>query len=463
MKTTTPSAGAGLRDAVLRFVTEHAPALRSARLVLAASGGADSTAMVSLLAEAGIAAPGRAVIAYFDHRLRGSEAGERERAAVRALASRYGLDLEVGEWSDPRPAEAAAREARYAFLREIAARYRAEAVMTGHTQDDQAETIVLHALRGAGLHGLAGIAPVTPSPGGDGLLLVRPILEVAREQTRGHCRALALDFVDDESNDDTKFLRNRVRSELMPAMDRDALLALGASARRRAAVLETEAASVLTGVQSGDPPQVILSREALAALSPQALPHAFRLALVRLLGDVREFDRQHYEALVRSASARTGAVLQLPRGVRATVDARDLVLSLGAALPAPIPPDVELAPPFEGTLGAWYVSLVSDHGTLLGKSETRLRVPQAAALRARRPGDRIRPRGLGGHKKLQDYYVDRKIPRRERDAAPVLARGNDVLWTPFGPVEEHPEGTRMHLAWHRIEPTNPVRNRCRIP
>ena len=96
--------------------------------------------------------------AHFDHGLRGEEAAAGDRAAVEALCARYGIELEVGAWDAPARGEAAAREARYAFLRDVAATRGIDVIATGHTADDQAETVVLHAARGAGLHGLRGMA-----------------------------------------------------------------------------------------------------------------------------------------------------------------------------------------------------------------------------------------------------------------------------------------------------------------
>lgn len=452
---------AGLRERVLAYLDEHAPALHSARLVLAASGGPDSTAMVSLLAEAGVAAPGRALLAYFDHRLRGREAGERERAAVADLASRYGLELTVGEWSRPQRSEAAARAARYALLHKEAQRFGAGAVLTGHTADDQAETVLMHAMRGARLHGLSGIAPVSPFPGARGLLLVRPVLSLGRDETRAHCQAQRLPFVDDESNEDRRYLRNRIRHDVLPRAGRDALLALSAAARAGAAALDAEAVRALIGSGSG---QVTLLRPALRALSPDAVAHAYRLALVLLLGDARDFDRRHYAMLARCASGRTGVVLQLPRGVRATVDAGEVVLSVGEAGPPAVPAHFEQPLPWTGEIGGWRVAVTRGPETATCGWETALVVaPADAVLRARRPGDRIRPRGLGVRKKLQDEYVDRKVPRRERAGAPVLATAAEVLWTPFGPVEQREEGELLSVSWRRLETGNSARNRSEIP
>jgi tRNA(Ile)-lysidine synthase len=426
------------------------------RVVLAASGGGDSTAMVSLLCEAGLVERERAVVAHFDHRLRGGDDAASERAAVEALCERYGLELEVGAWAEPRGGEAAARAARYAFLLEVARRRGATAVVTGHTSGDQVETVVMHSLRGAGLHGLAGMAVDARWPFGDGPRLLRPLLRVSREETRAYCAAHDLRFADDPSNEARTFLRNRVRHELLPRLEamapgsREALLRLAEDAREGIAALEAVAAGALLDDEPHDG-MVCLSRDALLALPPAVVPYAYRLALVRLRGEARDVGRRHYAVLARAASAGTGSTFELPRGVVVTVDPDAVVVSIGAPHVGRIDDDVELPLPFEGVVGSWSLS-VTDAG---GDRHDVVRLPAGAVVRGRRPGDRLRPAGMragraGGHKKLQDYYVDRKVPRRERDAAPVIAVGREVLWTPYGATVGSDEGAPYRVRCERV-------------
>ena len=155
-------------------------------------------------------------------------------------------------------------------------------------------------------------------------------------------------------------------------------------------------------------------------MPPALAPYAYRLALVALRGDARDIERRHYELLRGVADAVTGSTFELPRGVVVTVDADAVVLSLGAPWAPAIAADFERALPFAGEAGAWSLEVAAGDGAGDG---TLLVAPADAVVRARRPGDRIAPRGMSGHKKLQDYYVDRKVPRRERDAAPVIACG----------------------------------------
>src|SRR5262249_8413906 len=137
------------------------PALAAGEAVLAVSAGGDSIAMAALLCEAGIIHPARCVVAHFDHPLRGAHAAARDGAAVEEPSSRYPLALELGAWDAPVGGETAAREARYGFLSGVARRRGLGVITTGHTSDDQVETVLMHAMRGAGLRGMRGMQAET--------------------------------------------------------------------------------------------------------------------------------------------------------------------------------------------------------------------------------------------------------------------------------------------------------------
>jgi tRNA(Ile)-lysidine synthase len=441
-----------LRGRVRDFVGQALPALHDAQAVLAASGGADSTALVALLCDAGVVDPARVVIAHFDHRLRSAEASRADAVAVQELARRYGIEAVFGAWASPRRSEGAAREARYEFLRAVAERCGCVAAVTGHTADDQAETILMHATRGAGLHGLAGMAPDAPWPDGRTRLRVwRPLLDLRRAETRAYCDASGLAFVEDASNEDRAWLRNRLRRDVLPRLSTDggetahaALIAIGAAARRAATALDAIAAGALK--ENAADGIAVLDRRGVAALQRSAVPHAFRLALVRLLGDAREFERKHYRLMEQAVSAATGARYQLPRGVELNVDARELTLSRGPLGRDGIDQGFERALPFDGVAGAWAVRVLAARDARMAHGGVELRLPEGAVVRGRRAGDRVRT-PMGG-KKLSDWYIDRKIPRRQRESAPVIGYGNQVLWTPWGAIGEAPHGRAWRIVCH---------------
>ena len=418
-----------VRAKVSAFTSASVPSLASGRALLAVSGGADSIATAAILCESGIIDRRRSKVAHFDHRLRGEEAEARDRSAVTALCERYGLELIESAWEAPRSGEAAARDARYAFLRDAAARAGHDVIVTGHTADDQAETVLMHAMRGAGLHGLSGMAPETVVAG---VIIARPALCLTRTETRAYCEAADLAFIDDATNNDRTFTRNRVRLDVLPQdpdardLARTSLLRIGDDARRTAALLDAEAAPAIIDIGSS---AVRLSRATLRQLASAIAAHAFRAAIVQLVGDARDIDRRHYALLASAIEARTGAVFELPRGIIVTVDARELLFTVGAPVVPVIDATFAAQLPFAGTVGGWRIDVSrSVPGGL------QLRFPPAAVVRGRRPGDRVHLRG--GTKKLQDVFIDLKVPRRDRDGVPVIASGSDVLWTPFRAAEQ---------------------------
>ncbi|HXK33936.1 MAG TPA: tRNA lysidine(34) synthetase TilS, partial [Dehalococcoidia bacterium] len=411
-----------LRDRVRASVAANVPSLSpSSRVVIAVSGGGDSVATAALLRDAGIVDPSRTLVAHFDHRLRTQEAAARDRTAVDPLCRRYGFELITGVWEAPRPGEAHARDARYRFLAGVAHDHAATVVVTGHTADDQAETVLMRMMRGAGLHGLRGMAPEAPYPVGaaSGLTLARPLLCATRAETRAYCRAAGLPFSDDETNADTSLLRNRVRLEIIPAMERGApgarerLLAVADESRDAVAALDAIAG---TALRASDDGHVHLDRAALRAMPRGVVPYAYRLAVTRLLGDARELDRRHYARLAAAAHGRTGAEIELPRGIVVTVDPSEVIVSVGRLVAPAIGPSIELPLPYSGDLGAWRVDVVRADAAALVRaampasriptSASVLQLPPTAVLRARRAGDRV----PALHKKLQDAYVDAKVP-----------------------------------------------------
>ncbi len=430
--------GADLEARVRVFAREHVPTLEGRGALLAVSGGGDSVATAALLCEAGIVDARRSIVAHFDHRLRGEPEAAADRAAAEAICARYGLELASCAWEAPRPGEAAAREARYAFLRETAAHAGISVIVTGHTSDDQAETVLMHAMRGAGLHGLGGMRPQAAM---HGMTVARPMLCVTREETRAHCAARGLSFIDDETNADTSLLRNRVRLDLLPRIEeavpgaREALLRLAEESRDAATAMDALVARTITHI---GPREIELSREALRALPKDALPFAYRLAITRLLGDARDIERKHYALMPDPVSARTGAVYELPRGLVLAVDHDAFVLSIGAQAARTIAATLEEALPFVGDVGGWRIRVER------AAAADGIVVPVGSVVRRRRAGDRMRLRG--GSRKLQDVFVDLKVPRRMRDAAPVIAVDSDVLWTPFVLATDRDDGERFVVA-----------------
>jgi len=422
-------------EARVRAAAATIPSLRR-RVILACSGGADSSALAALLLESGAVDPGRAQVAHFDHRLRDEAGAAADRAAVDALCARYGLELVTGSWERPRSGEHHARDARYAFLRGVAEDGRA-CVVTGHTADDQAETVLMRMLRGAGVHGLAAMRPDTSV---HGLRIARPLLGVRRVETRAYCVSRGLRFEDDPTNGDMSRARNRIRLGLLAELESalpDAHTCLTRIAQAAAgAADELDAAAARSIVRSSDD-EAVLSRRMLRGAHPMIAAAAFRLAIERVTGTVQGVGRGHLGALVRGVQGRTGATYELPQGLIACVDADEVVVMRAGMSRDGIDPALRQTLPYEGRAGGWLVRAIpSEDGDVW--------LPKDAVLRARMPGDRMAL--PGGTRKLQDVLVDAKVPARKRDSVPVIAVGSDVLWLPFRTSAPRGDYSRWDVA-----------------
>ena len=193
-------------------------------VILAVSGGADSVALARAMAKLKKSGPGNLSLAHFNHHLRGADS-EADQRFVEQLAAELGLSCNVGSPEEGALAaggeglEARARAARYAFLESAATKAGARFVVTAHTADDQAETVLHHVLRGTGLTGLAGMRRTRPL--GPAVTLIRPLLAITRREVLEYLAALEQPFREDATNQDRQFMRNRIRHELLPLVQRE--------------------------------------------------------------------------------------------------------------------------------------------------------------------------------------------------------------------------------------------------
>lgn len=432
------------------------------RVVAAVSGGPDSLCLLDCLQRAGY----RVILAHFDHGLRPDSADDA--AFCAALARRLGLPAVVARENvrdrlGPGDSlEQAARVRRYQFLARAAREQRAAAVATGHTADDQVETIVMHWLRGAGPAGLRGMRPGAPLdrlidlPPGAPVTLVRPLLELTRSQTEAHCRQRGLTPRRDATNQDPTFLRNRIRLELLPLLqsynpalrqgllrgarlmsDHDDLIDSLTAALARRAVRPAGRGALRLDLDAW--------RAAPAALRRSLL---YRLPLARLPAG----ETAGYEVLERADAAlralRPGRTAGLPGGWTAVAWGGEAVLAPPAVEP-PLPwfPLLAAARPrrlrVPGTVrlaGGWALEVRRDRLSAAGARRIERAEPGRTAafdagalagplrLRPAQPGERLSPLGMAGSARLSDLFVDRRIPRPARRRWPVLECAGQTLW-----------------------------------
>lgn len=436
------------------------------KLVVGASGGPDSTALLRCLHRLSGDFRFTLHVAHLNHDFRGAEA-DHDASFVQHLADRLGLPCSIDK-QDPiayqrersvSSFEQAAREMRYSFLAAVAASIGATAVALGHTADDQAETVLLHLLRGSGLHGLRGMAEVAewpwPAPQ-HGPLIFRPLLGVPKADTAAYCRALGQTYRQDSGNYMWRFTRNKVRLDLMPRLARDynprvrdALSRLSRAATEEVDYIEGELARCWPELARESEGAVSLSAPEMLALHPALRRHALRRAYTWIAGDARRLGESHLEAMLSLLISRHGGrTLDLPRGVRARLDGDTFTLASHAELPGLLPelPGEHTIPLPKGpgervdvATGGWRVIMrvesagsgSLDEDDSYPKFSDRLNrdaLGEVATLRARRLGDRFQPSGMTGSKKLQDFYTDAKIPREQRDRIPLLVCDNGIAW-----------------------------------
>jgi tRNA(Ile)-lysidine synthase len=381
---------------------------RDACILAAVSGGADSTALLSVLASLRQSGELATLVAcHVDHQLRSDSA--LDGAFCEGLCRQLGVPLERTAVTVPAASgvQAAARRARYAALHAIAASVGADAIATGHTRSDQAETVLLRLLRGAGARGLGGI----PARRGR---IVRPLLWRSRAEVVGYLTDRGLAWREDPSNASARYLRNRVRAEVVPA-----LVALAPAVEAhlaRAAELLREDDRALERIAARIAPR---GSAGVAIARVLAAPLAIRRRVVRRLwrsaaGTRRGLTAGHVASVLALLRRGRPGRVALPRQLEAR--AAYGRLEVGPAASPPLASvDVDVEAPLPGRYALPGRSEVLE--IACGVGETPL---FPLRVRTRRAGDRFRPESGRGGKKLKAWLIDRKVPRTRRDALLIV-------------------------------------------
>jgi tRNA(Ile)-lysidine synthase len=465
-----------VQHSILSYIRKHALLKPGDRVGVAVSGGADSVslllALIDLRAELGILLS----VVHFNHKIRGA-AADADEQFVAELAKQYQLDFHCAEGDAPLRAEqnkesleTAARELRYGYFLELLANGVVDKIATAHTLDDQAESVLMRFLRGAGTRGLAGIYPGRKEGKGS---IVRPLLEITRAQVEEFLKSHGQVWREDATNLDRAHARNKLRHELLPLLTQDYNPAISETLARTADVAraeeeywDTEIARLLPfvllpgkpvrggGRQSGHADQVAgLSIESLK-LQPLAIQRRLIRAAAMKLGI--PLDLSHVEQVL--AVATSGTACELPGGWRVQRSFRELRFERTAASsPKPIKGSYECLLPLPGEASIPGRNLVVhalllpvdgeirayNHRTLLhgedvGKLESLAEIQGALTLRSWRPGDRFRPAHSGSEKKVKELLQDLKVPQSDRVGWPVIAAGETLVWV---------HGTRPIKLW----------------
>jgi len=516
-----------LESKVLDFIQRYSLISHKELLVVGVSGGADSVCLLYVLTkwqkELGI----KLHIAHLNHQLRGVES-KADAEYVSNLAGSLGIPItidrqDVAAYKTERNCsiEEAARELRYAFLARVAGKVGAHRIATGHTRDDQVETILMHILRGTGITGLCGLAPCSPmaydsqgmslppSPPSlrasplslrakrSNLLVIRPLLDIIREETTSYCQEHQLDPRIDSSNLSLSFFRNRLRLQLLPLLRQynpsvdQALLRLADIAKEDSALIEQQASELWDEVARQENDTIYLDKKQVAGLPIALQRHLLRAAVTKLAGDVRDIEANHIEAARSLLNKQASKRISLPHGFICHGGYNELAItrlpSVTASLPSVIASEAwqsQLPPcPFSPLLGefplkvpgktvfpGWNViaSIVRVRVTSLssrGVLDTSERIGQSNLVahfdlqktgtklfvRKRRPGDRFQALGMNMPKKLYEFMVDAKIPRSWRGRIPIVCSPQQIIWVVGWRIDDRVKLTEASKEILRLE------------
>lgn len=446
----------GLDATLSRFFSETAPIAPGDVLLAAFSGGGDSTALLVALRDFARRSNVEIRAAHVDHGLDPGSAARAEAAA--ATAQRLEVPLTTSNHRVPaerRPGESlevAARRVRYHALERVAETAKARYVATAHHRDDQAETVLM---RLAGGHGVAALGAIPPRRGP----FVRPLLEHSPEELRGYLRERHVSWIEDPTNADLSFARNRIRAVTLPLLEAEmpqlrARLASLAKAARSANRAISEALDRRLSPTDRDG-EIYVARGSLAGAPPAllrwAVPH-----LLRKAGGRRQPSARALEELERRLVSGSPVGLDVGNGWRIEETGGGELRICRQPVKTP-EFEYRISPPAEVRLteisarfrlqrgreepwmfrgDPWRAGLVLPEGSL-----------DSLTVRNRRPGDRVQPLGRGSKKKLKKLLNDRRIPGNERDRLPLLCHSSRILWVPGVTIDHHARIAAGREVW----------------
>ena len=439
-----------------RFISRHAMIENGETVVVAVSGGADSLALLYGLHALRLQLNCQLHVAHLNHCLRPDADADadfvRQHAAcleVPCTIQRTEVPLLIKQWK--LSVEAGARKARYQFYEDICTQIRATKVALGHHQDDTAETVLMNLIRGSGSTGLKGIAPVRA------VKFIRPLVGFTRQQIEAFLTSINVTPRHDSTNTDTRYLRNRIRHELIPHLESDYNPNIKAGLSRTADVLGAESEYLDTVAREafevcrlqGRHKNVVLDRVKFRQYHIALQRRILRQSISEMLGDMSDLYFAHCEAMLNLIEGDSPNVvlvlpnnLQFRRAYQQLIFERKSVGTESFAYPLAI-----VGKTFIEALNTEITAELGDvksHETLTlpdGKFKAifdyeKLRKMFAEPsletcplkVRNRRQGDRFQPYGMRGTKKIKDFLIDAKVPRYERDSIPLLVCGDEILW-----------------------------------
>lgn len=443
-----------IEDIIRDTIQKHGLISENSKALAAVSGGADSVCLLFILKSIAEEFKFSLEAVHVNHQLRGTESDEDEKY-VRSLCDVLGIKLHVFSLnikqisqSKRMSLEEAGREARYEVFRQLAKKIGADVICVAHNRNDQAETVLLNIIRGTGLEGLKGMDYRNG-------LIVRPLLDIPRTAIEQFCQSKGLKPRVDSSNLDTAYTRNKIRLRLLPFIEdltgRDAVPAIA----RMSKLLSSDNEYLKICAEEGfeklliekDPALVKINSVSAAELHQALLSRVIRRCISELAGSLKGIEQKHiFEIMDFMQTGQTGSEIHLPHGIRVRKSYGELMFVLEREYSKfesdlVIPGKTEIYP-LGLSVEATIINKESEEGIagerakLYYKENKDSRVQYfdydllrtGIRIRNRKNGDRITPRGMKGTKKLKDYFIDRKIPRHERNEILLIAKGIEVVW-----------------------------------
>jgi tRNA(Ile)-lysidine synthase len=416
---------------------------RGDRVVVALSGGPDSTALLVILTQIAEEIGFNLIAAHINHGLRAEESDEDEKYS-RELSEKMGVDF-VAHKIDKTGVEKGVspedyyRRQRYSFLNKVAKEHRAQKIALGHNLHDQAETVLLNLLRGSGLEGLKGILPMR-----DGKF-IRPLIEVSRREIISFLNRAGIQYRQDSSNESKQYLRNKIRRELIPYIKEKFNPKIEENLAQTAEILRSEDEFIRQYVLEAMDSPYLQRKKNLISLNisyvnklPQAIRLRFFKALLESLNPEKNgFSFIHIKSLEKLAQGKgSGKRISLPSGIETRREYDNLVLErkkdcakrIEYEYTMKIPGSINIkernATVHLQTKNRDYIDLGSENKAYMDLDKIRLPL----ILRNRRDGDWFQPLGMKGRKKIKTFFIDRKIPRNERGEIMLIADQISVVW-----------------------------------
>jgi tRNA(Ile)-lysidine synthase len=444
-----------LIEKVKKFITNNQLIEPGELVLLAFSGGVDSTALLHILLSFKEEINFKLALAHFNHMIRGEEA-DKDENFVRDVAEKEGLKLEIGRYDVPMLAkkqslslEDAARKARYEFLFRTAQKLNAQKIAIAHNRGDKAETFLINLLRGSGAKGLSGMKPVQHK-------IIRPLLECQRGEIEQFLKKRHIQYRIDSTNIDTKYIRNRIRHNLIPYLEKQFNQNIESILVHEADIiaeednyLQAEARKIFDKISEIDEKESHFKINSLIELHKALQRRILRLAIQHIKVDLKRITWSHINDIIQIFIAPSNeAKITLPQGIIHKKCNKEIIIGTNLiktkvefSKNVTIPGSVNIKEIDESYI-IKLEQIKAEKKLYIQKNNKKAfldaeKIEKQLLVRNRREGDIFFPLGSKGKKKLKAFFIDKKIPRQKRDMIPLFISRGEIAWVAGLAIGEH--------------------------